>query len=143
MRSLVKNAFQVSQDYFPETMGQVIVINAPSSFTRMWSIAKPWISKETAAKVKIVGSDYERTLLDVVDAENLPTSLGGKCTCADRGGCSLSGTGPWMEGRVGWGPNAQLSRPKSMDQDSVFADVKYLTDKAQGEVDVINVKVVS
>ena len=52
----------------------------------------------------ILGSDYKDVLLDLVDPENLPSSLGGTCICAEAGGCQLSGAGPWQEGRVGWGP---------------------------------------
>lgn len=110
MRHLVNSAFQVSQDYYPETMGQLAIVNAPSSFTMIWSMIKPWISKETADKVDILGADYAQVLLKQIDAENLPKSLGGTCTCENEGGCPISGAGPWMEGRVGWGPKAQARR---------------------------------
>lgn len=46
------------------------------------------------------GADYAASLLTYIDAENLPASLGGKCTCDELGGCSLSSAGPWLEGRV-------------------------------------------
>jgi hypothetical protein len=88
-------------------MGQLAIINAPATFTMIWSVVKPWLSKETVAKIDILGSDYQDVLLELVDAENLPTSLGGKCTCSDVGGCHLSGAGPWQEGRVGWGPKSR------------------------------------
>jgi len=87
-------------------MGQLAIVNAPSTFTMIWSVIKRWISQETAAKVDILGHDYRSVLLTLIDAENLPTSLGGKCTCSEAGGCHLSGAGPWQEGRVGWGPRA-------------------------------------
>ena len=88
-------------------MGQLAIINAPGTFTMIWNAVKPWLSKETAAKVDILGVNYQDVLLDLVDAENLPTSLGGNCTCNDLGGCHLSGAGPWQEGRIGWGPKSR------------------------------------
>jgi len=96
VKSLARSSFQVSQDYFPETMGQLAIVNAPVSFTFIWSIIKPWLSKETVAKVDILGSDYQEVLLDWIDKENLPASLGGDCEC--EGGCEYSFAGPWKEG---------------------------------------------
>jgi CRAL/TRIO domain. len=94
-------------------MGQLAIINAPSSFTFIWSAIKPWLSKETAEKVDILGSDYKDVLLELVDADNLPSMLGGNCTCEDMGGCHLSGVGPWMDEREGWGPKAKEQRGNS------------------------------
>jgi len=107
MKSLIRDSFQISQDYYPEMMGKLAVINAPSTFTTIWSVVKAWLAKETAEKVEILGSNYKDVLLDLVDAENLPSSLGGSCTCSEVGGCQLSGAGPWQEGRKGWGPLAK------------------------------------
>ncbi|KAF5382552.1 hypothetical protein D9615_002843 [Tricholomella constricta] len=103
MKSLARNSFQISQDYFPETMGQLAIVNAPSTFTAIWSIIKPWLSKETAEKVDILGSNYKDVLLKLVDAESLPSTLGGTCECEEHGGCHMSCPGPWLDGRAGWG----------------------------------------
>ncbi|KAF8727618.1 hypothetical protein AX14_007202 [Amanita brunnescens Koide BX004] len=107
MKSLARRSFQISQDYYPETMGQLAIVNAPSSFTMIWNVMKPWLSRETIEKVDILGSDYQSVLLKLVDAENLPSSLGGNCTCSHAGGCQFSGEGPWLEGRSGWGPKSR------------------------------------
>ncbi|KAJ7175842.1 CRAL-TRIO domain-containing protein, partial [Mycena filopes] len=105
MKGLARQSFQISQDYFPETMGQLAIVNAPSGFPFIWSMLKPWMAKETQAKVDILGHDYRARLLDMVDAESLPSSLGGNCKC--EGGCHLSSVGPWLDGRVGWGPKSK------------------------------------
>ncbi|CAA7261570.1 unnamed protein product [Cyclocybe aegerita] len=99
MKALARMAFQISQDYYPETMGQLAIVNAPSTFTMIWSIMRPWMSKETVDKVDVLGSNYKSVLLDLVDAENLPASLGGNY------------------GRVGWGPKAAARRAEN-DSDS-------------------------
>lgn len=77
-------------------MGQLAIVNAPSTFTLIWSIIKPWLSKETVEKIDILGSNYQDVLLSLVDKENLPTILGGGCEC--EGGCEYSFAGPWKEG---------------------------------------------
>lgn len=78
-------------------MGQLAIVNAPSSFTAIWSIMKPWLAKETVSKIDILGSDYQEVLLRQIDKENLPASLGGECTCEGEGGCDHSFAGPWKE----------------------------------------------
>ncbi|KAG5721690.1 Sec14 cytosolic factor [Termitomyces sp. T112] len=87
MKTLARKSFQISQDYFPETMGQLAIVNAPSIFPVIWGMIKPWISKETADKVDILGSDYKDVLLKLIDADCLPSSLGGT---------TLDGRPSWM-----------------------------------------------
>ncbi|KAJ7780633.1 CRAL-TRIO domain-containing protein [Mycena maculata] len=110
MKSLARQSFQISQDYFPETMGQLAIVNAPTTFAFIWSMIKPWLSKETAEKVDILGHDYKKVLLELIDADSLPTTLGGNCVCEE--GCHLSSAGPWLDGRVGWGPKSKVNRAK-------------------------------
>jgi CRAL/TRIO domain len=79
-------------------MGKLIVINAPTSFTAIWAVTKPWLSPRTLDKISILGANqYHAVLLDLVPRENLPASLGGTCACD--GGCALSNAGPWMDDR--------------------------------------------
>jgi hypothetical protein len=115
-------------------MGQLAIVNAPSSFTMIWAMIKPWISKETAAKVDILGSDYAKVLLELIDEENLPSTLGGKCSCDEHGGCHLSGAGPWMEGRVGWGPRAQALQEKCQ------VEQPQQQEQHHAEIEILNTK---
>jgi len=84
-KSIARRFFDVSQNYFPETMGQLIIINAPTSFTAIWSMIKPWLAPRTLDKVTILGTNnpeqHAALLLDLVPPENLPVALGGTCTC--------------------------------------------------------------
>jgi hypothetical protein len=120
------------------SMGQLAIVNAPASFTIVWSIIKPWLSKETAEKVDILGSDYKDVLLNIVDADCLPSTLGGTCECKEAGGCHLSGVGPWLDGRVGWGPNSKpdekisnkrLSGDETTDKEGVNACTSFMEER--------------
>ncbi|KAH9063994.1 CRAL-TRIO domain-containing protein [Lactarius vividus] len=81
LKSIARRSFEISQSYFPETMGQMLVINAPTSFTAIWSIIKPWLSPRTLDKITVLGTNQHHTILhDLVPPENLPAALGGTCT---------------------------------------------------------------
>ncbi|KIK65946.1 hypothetical protein GYMLUDRAFT_158186, partial [Collybiopsis luxurians FD-317 M1] len=116
VKSIIQQILQVSQDYYPETLGRVAIINAPSTFTVIWNVMRPFLLKETAEKVDVLGSDYQERLLELIDEENLPLAFGGKCRCEVEGSqssgprCHLNNSGPWLDGRVGWGPNAEKTR---------------------------------
>ncbi|KAM5535060.1 hypothetical protein V8D89_011288 [Ganoderma adspersum] len=99
MKDFARSSFQVSQDYFPETVARLAIVNAPRGFATIWNVMKPWIAKETAQKVTILGSDYQSKLLEIIDPDALPASLGGTCTCEGLGGCMKSSAGPWMHNR--------------------------------------------
>ena len=65
-------------------MGQLIIINAPTSFTAIWSAIKPWLAPRTLDKITFLGAnqtEQHAALLDLISPENLPVALGGTCTC--------------------------------------------------------------
>lgn len=95
VKDYVSRASSVGQDRYPETMGKFYIINAPWAFSAVWAVIKPWLDPATVAKINILGSGYQETLLKQIPAENLPNEFGGKCQCP--GGCSLSDAGPWNE----------------------------------------------
>lgn len=80
VRGLVQHASKISQDNYPEQLGQLLIVNAPYMFSTIWSVVKGWLDEKTREKIQIKGGDYKETLLKYVDAEQLPEWLGGTCT---------------------------------------------------------------
>jgi hypothetical protein len=79
---------EIDLNYYPETLGRLFLVNTPSTFVVLWKIVKTWLDAGTIDKVKILGTDYQSTLLEHIPAENLPSYLGGTCTCDHMpGGC--------------------------------------------------------
>jgi hypothetical protein len=91
----VMKAASIGQDRYPECMGKFYIVNAPWTFSAVWSIIKPWLDEVTVSKIDILRSGFKETLLAQIDPENLPKELGGTCSCP--GGCSLSDAGPWNQ----------------------------------------------
>ncbi|KKA26989.1 hypothetical protein TD95_000529 [Thielaviopsis punctulata] len=91
----VQSASFLSQNYYPERLGRLYLINAPWGFSTVWSYVKRWLDPVTVEKIHVLGSDYKTQLLAQVPAENLPEKLGGTCKC--QGGCSFSDAGPWRD----------------------------------------------
>ena len=91
----VKQASALSQNYYPERLGRLYLINAPWGFSNVWSVVKGWLDPVTVQKIHVLGSSFQKELLQQVPAENLPKEFGGTCACP--GGCALSDMGPWRE----------------------------------------------
>ncbi|KAK7732233.1 cytosolic factor, phosphatidylinositol/phosphatidylcholine transfer protein [Cytospora paraplurivora] len=91
----LKSASNMSQNYYPERLGKLFVINAPWGFAAVWSAIKGWIDPVTVQKIHILGSGYQKELLQHVPADSLPKVFGGTCECP--GGCMFSDLGPWKE----------------------------------------------
>ncbi|KAI9466610.1 CRAL-TRIO domain-containing protein [Lactarius psammicola] len=95
VKDYILETSKIGQDRYPEIMGKFYIINAPWTFTAVWTMIKPWLDEVTVSKIEIVGSTYKDKLLAQIPAENLPKDFGGTCECP--GGCSLSDAGPWKQ----------------------------------------------
>jgi hypothetical protein len=93
--SYVKQASAMSQNYYPERLGRLYLINAPWGFSTVFSVVKGWLDPITVEKIHVLGAGYQKELLGQVPAENLPKIFGGTCDCP--GGCALSDEGPWTD----------------------------------------------
>ena len=68
---------QIDGKYYPETMAKHFIINAPWIFTGVWAMIKPWLDPVTAGKIKVIGSNYQDTLFEVVHPNQIPKEFGG------------------------------------------------------------------
>ncbi|KAJ3068291.1 cytosolic factor, phosphatidylinositol/phosphatidylcholine transfer protein [Podochytrium sp. JEL0797] len=100
VRKVLGTVTHIAQNYYPETLGKMFIINAPVLFQGVWAVVKNMLDEQTVAKISILGANYQKELVEVIGEENLPQEYGGKCTCADKGGCRRSDTGPWNDGTV-------------------------------------------
>ncbi|KAF9973644.1 cytosolic factor, phosphatidylinositol/phosphatidylcholine transfer protein [Actinomortierella ambigua] len=91
----IKRTSAIAQNYYPEMMGKMFVINAPMMFTSVWGMVKPLLDEVTVNKIVILGSNYQATLLADIEAENLPADFGGSCKCSN--GCDAGEPGPWKD----------------------------------------------
>ncbi|CDH50451.1 sec14 cytosolic [Lichtheimia corymbifera JMRC:FSU:9682] len=84
----IKAISDTDQKYYPETLNKLYLVNAPSAFVMVWKIVKAWLDPGTIEKIQILGKDFKDVLLQQIPAENLPSFLGGDCTCSHMpGGC--------------------------------------------------------
>jgi hypothetical protein len=93
--SYLKQVSGMSQNYYPERMGKLYLINAPWGFSTVFSVVKGWLDPVTVEKIHVLGSNYQKDILTAIPAENLPETFGGQCNC--EGGCMFSDQGPWTE----------------------------------------------
>ncbi|KAH6593244.1 hypothetical protein BASA50_007451 [Batrachochytrium salamandrivorans] len=96
--TLVREVSGIAQNYYPEMLGKMYIINAPMLFTVVWNMVKPMLDEVTVKKINILGSSYKSTLLETIDAESLPDFMGGSCQCP--GGCAHADIGPWNDGSI-------------------------------------------
>ncbi|KAI4245722.1 MAG: hypothetical protein L6R40_002250 [Gallowayella cf. fulva] len=91
----VKQASAISQNYYPERLGKMYLINAPWGFSSVFSVVKGFLDPVTVGKIHVLGSGYQNELFAQVPKENLPKLFGGTCDCGE--GCALSDAGPWQD----------------------------------------------
>lgn len=106
--SYVKQASAISQNYYPERLGRLYLINAPWGFSGVFNVVKGWLDPVTVEKIHVLGSGYQKELLAQVPAENLPKLFGGKCECD--GNCAFSDAGPWKD--------PQWTKPAAWEKDA-------------------------
>ncbi|KAL6848596.1 hypothetical protein ACP4OV_021179 [Aristida adscensionis] len=96
-RELITRLQKIDSDNYPETLCRMYIINAGQGFKMLWSTIKSFLDPKTASKIHVLGSKYQHKLLEIIDENELPEFFGGKCKCAEDGGCERSDKGPWKD----------------------------------------------
>ena len=65
-KEFVKIAAKIGQDYYPEMLGRMFIVNTPFTFKAIWSFVKPFLDEKTAKKISLEGSNYIKKLLELV-----------------------------------------------------------------------------
>jgi hypothetical protein len=92
IKTFTKIATKIAQDYYPEILGKMFIVNSGFMFRGIWGMVSVWIDKKTQKKIKIISGSGKKDLLKDINAENLPEFLGGSCTISLR-----ESPGPWKE----------------------------------------------
>nr|GME16710.1 phosphatidylinositol/phosphatidylcholine transfer protein SFH13 [Ipomoea batatas] len=96
--SLLAAVTKIDNNYYPETLHQMFIVNAGSGFKKMlWPAAQKFLDAKTIGKIQVLESKSMGKLLEVIDPSQLPDFLGGSCTCPIEGGCLRSNKGPWSD----------------------------------------------
>lgn len=93
----LKQASAISQNYYPERLGKLYLINAPWGFSSVFNVVKGFLDPVTVSKIHVLGSGYQSELFAQIPKENLPKQFGGSCDCP--GGCAFSDMGPWQDAK--------------------------------------------
>ncbi|XP_017248317.1 phosphatidylinositol/phosphatidylcholine transfer protein SFH13 [Daucus carota subsp. sativus] len=96
--SLVAAMARIDNNYYPETLHRMFVVNAGSAFKKvLWPAAMKFLDPKTIAKIHVLEPKSLGKLLEYIDSSQLPDFLGGSCTCPAEGGCLRSNSGPWND----------------------------------------------
>lgn len=78
--SCLKEINTLDERYYPDTIDQMFVVNAPSVFHLIWRIVSGFVHTDTCAKVHVLRKGEFEVLVEECGAEHLPAQLGGKRT---------------------------------------------------------------
>ncbi|XP_076902608.1 phosphatidylinositol/phosphatidylcholine transfer protein SFH13-like [Bidens hawaiensis] len=99
--SILGAVTKVDSSYYPETLHQMFVVNASSTFKNyLWPAAQKFLDAKTIPKIQVLDPKSLEKLLEAIDPSQLPEFLGGTCTCASQGGCLRSNMGPWNDPEI-------------------------------------------
>ncbi|GAB5357318.1 hypothetical protein AAMO2058_000364300 [Amorphochlora amoebiformis] len=77
----IRRCAKIDEQYYPETMGKLYIINAPRLFPFFWGICKAWVHPNTQKKIQVLAVNHEKVFRENIPLHFLAAEYGGKCTC--------------------------------------------------------------
>lgn len=80
--AIIKQQSFIDSLCFPETMAKMVIVNAPRFFSATWTIIKGWLDARTSGKIDVLSNREKghQKLLELIDADQLPSDYGGTST---------------------------------------------------------------
>jgi len=76
----------VGQNYYPERMGKMFVVNAPRAFPMAWNFIKGFLDVNTQNKIEVLPfAQTKAKMAEMIDLKYLPKQYGGECDCEANG----------------------------------------------------------
>lgn len=78
--AFIKGMVVTDADHYPERLGTLLLVNAPSALSFAWRIIQGFIDSKTKEKIHILGSNTEEwkpILLKYIDLDQIPVQYGG------------------------------------------------------------------
>eukprot|EP01039_Chlorochromonas_danica_P007280 gene7280-8056_t len=77
--SFIKGMATTDSDHYPERLGTMIVINAPSMLSVAWRVIQAFLDPVTRQKIRIISrrSEWEPLLRTYIDVDQIPKQYGG------------------------------------------------------------------
>lgn len=75
---ILQKGAMIQEKYYPGQIALSIIVNAPWTFSAVWSIIQGWLSEKTRNQIKIVKTNTLNELLNYCDIDQIPEFLGGE-----------------------------------------------------------------
>ncbi|CEM11680.1 unnamed protein product [Vitrella brassicaformis CCMP3155] len=101
-RTIVKKLTGVCQDYYPESLGNMIIVNTPTVFNVIWQFVKPLLDEKTVKKIQLCGDikSFKPILSQFADDDQLPDFLGGTNKYSNPEEWMSWNRGPWNDPKI-------------------------------------------
>lgn len=63
LKKFMQISTNITQDYYPELMNKMYIINAGYFFQGVWLVIKPWLDPVTQKKIHIIKGSGKKELL--------------------------------------------------------------------------------